>query len=63
MAPQGRGARSKNRKGPLCAWEVGAQCAAHMGKPEAEGRRQVAPRHPWVRPLLRGPQAVAGKRL
>ena len=54
---------SDGREGPLRARVVGRQCAAHMGEPEAEGRRQVAPRHPTARLLLPGPQAAAGNRL
>ena len=42
---------------------VGGHRAAHMGEPEAEGRRRVATRHPAARPLLPGPQAAAGNRL
>ena len=50
-------------EGPFCARGVGGQCAAHMGRPEAEGRRRVAPRHRAVRPLLPGVHAAAGNRL
>ena len=34
-----------------------------LARPEAEGRRRVAPRHPAARPLLPGPQPAAGNRL
>ena len=36
---------------------------AHMGEPEVEGRRWVAPRHLAARPLLPGVEAAAGNRL
>ena len=52
-----------SREGPFCAREVGGQCAAHMGEPEAEGQRRVAPRHPAARPLLPGVQAATRDRL
>ena len=46
-----------------CSREAGGQRLAHMGEPQAEGGRWLAPRHPAARPLLPGALAAAGNRV
>ena len=43
------------REGPFSARVAGGRRAAHMGEPEVEGQRRVAPHRPAARLLLPGP--------
>ena len=51
-----------DREGPFRALRQRGKRAAHMGKPETEGRRRVAPHHPAAHLLLPGLR-YRGKRL